>query len=407
MKAKIFIFCCFMFLFLRPVCNYANSEYREINTSVGKVIVGLGREDALEKFGVPASAAEDLWYYSATPEKFFVLFSGQSLLNIYLYPRHSHTSVGTPLEFKTFGYFSDMKIKDITSEAQLLISEPEDFILKKPGIIIPKKPGEYQVLAKYKNNFSSPAHLIIKEPQGKEIEKYAERLISINILPFKPIVPYKSQLGFVALGTFLDSSGTYFIRDISNQANWYIKKNEEVIANRDNTIIFTSTGKAVVFCRYRKLESFPQEIYVQDKPFILNETLKHITLLPEFMLVSFGKNINLRAFGTYHTNRVEDISTKVKWEIGDKDLLVLERTAGAGVFLTGPVGITEVTAVLGDIKSLAAKIFITSKGAKNVFLAPEEEKKINPRDLTKDIKKDLGFNDSALHWDIINTENKS
>ncbi|MFH2045018.1 MAG: aminopeptidase [Pseudomonadota bacterium] len=30
----------------------------------------------------------------------------------------------------------------------------------------------------------------------------------------------------------------------------------------------------------------------------------------------------------------------------------------------------------------------------------------NPKDLTKDIKKKLGFNDSALHWDLVNTEKK-
>lgn len=30
----------------------------------------------------------------------------------------------------------------------------------------------------------------------------------------------------------------------------------------------------------------------------------------------------------------------------------------------------------------------------------------NPRDLSQEMKKKLGFNDSALHWDIVNTENK-
>ena len=30
----------------------------------------------------------------------------------------------------------------------------------------------------------------------------------------------------------------------------------------------------------------------------------------------------------------------------------------------------------------------------------------NPADLTDDMKKNLGFNDSALHWDLVNTENK-
>ncbi len=30
----------------------------------------------------------------------------------------------------------------------------------------------------------------------------------------------------------------------------------------------------------------------------------------------------------------------------------------------------------------------------------------DPGDLTEEPKKELGFNDSALHWDLINTENK-
>jgi aminopeptidase len=30
----------------------------------------------------------------------------------------------------------------------------------------------------------------------------------------------------------------------------------------------------------------------------------------------------------------------------------------------------------------------------------------DPKKLTKEMKKDLGFNDSALHWDLVNTEKK-
>ena len=30
----------------------------------------------------------------------------------------------------------------------------------------------------------------------------------------------------------------------------------------------------------------------------------------------------------------------------------------------------------------------------------------NPSELTRELKKNLGFNDSALHWDIVNTEKK-
>jgi aminopeptidase len=30
----------------------------------------------------------------------------------------------------------------------------------------------------------------------------------------------------------------------------------------------------------------------------------------------------------------------------------------------------------------------------------------NPAELTEKLKKTLGFNDSALHWDLVNTEQK-
>lgn len=31
----------------------------------------------------------------------------------------------------------------------------------------------------------------------------------------------------------------------------------------------------------------------------------------------------------------------------------------------------------------------------------------NPAEMTKELKKKLGFNDSALHWDLVNTEKKT
>ena len=31
----------------------------------------------------------------------------------------------------------------------------------------------------------------------------------------------------------------------------------------------------------------------------------------------------------------------------------------------------------------------------------------DPADLSKDMKCELGFNDSALHWDLVNTERKT
>jgi hypothetical protein len=305
---KIFpLFCLLLIFSLYTFSNYARSEYQQAYTSQGKVILGLDREGALEKFGLPASVTDNLWYYS-NPEKFFIYFSPSYLLTIYLYPQFCTGSVNVPLEFKAYGYFSDLKIKDITSSAELLLSEPQDFIFKKPGIIIPKREGNYQILMKYKDILSNPSSIIIKEAQRNEEKK--ERLLTIDILPYKPVVPYDSRLEFTALGTFFNPpEEKYFVRDISHDAVWFIKQGESIISAKDNQIYFALPGKFKVFCKYRDLESYPQEVEVQRVNLTqFKPTLKHITLLPDFIFAPYGKKINLVAFGTDYRNVVEDIT---------------------------------------------------------------------------------------------------
>jgi len=385
MRRYFFIVCYLMFLSLNTFCSYADSEYRKVNTSQGKVIVGLDKDAALEKFGLPTSVTEDLWYYPGPPETFFVYFPSASLLAIHLYPRFCEGSVDVPIEFKALGDFSDFQIKDITSEVELLLSEPKDFILKKPAILIPKREGRYQILMRYKDIFSNPSNIIIKKSK-REAEK--ERLLSINVLPFKPIIPYQSKLEFIALGTFFNSSeGKYFIRDISSEAQWFIRQGKNIMSLKDNQIYSSFLGKFKVFSKFRDLESFPQEAEVKDINF-LNQALKHITLLPEFILVPLEKKINLRAFGTYYHNKVEDITHKVRWKISDKDIVLpLEN----GEFLSKSLGITEVIAKLDDLESLPVKIIVIGK--KDLSLTPvdykkTEERKISSDDLIGDITKD-------------------
>lgn len=404
MKIRVFLFSFLAVLFIFLSSITADSGYRQVNTSVGKVIIGLDKDSALEKFGVPQEASDNIWYYS-TPEGFYVTFARGSLVDIYLYPRDLRAYVDVPVEFKAFGYFSDMRIKDITSEAQLIISEPERFLLEKPGIVIPKRPGDYQVLAKYDGVFSNPAYLKVEEPGGREV--YAEKLISITVLPYKPQVPYQGKCEFRALGIFLDSAGTHSVRDMTERVTWYRRQGNQTTANRSNAITFDSLGKAAVFCVYRDMESPLREVKVQKDALLGGNTLKHITLMPEFISVANGKSMDLRAFGTYRNNWVEDITGKVKWEAGDTNVV---SARGSGLFLAKNPGVTEVSAGLDDIKSLPVKIIVTGE-AESSGLMRMQEREINPEKLTKDIrdeverlKDDLAMKEKALTLVRINPE---
>ncbi|MFH1888491.1 MAG: DUF4129 domain-containing protein [Candidatus Omnitrophota bacterium] len=396
MKTKLFLLTCFLFLLLLcPLYNFAEPEYRELNTSAGKVIVGLDREGALEKFGLPAQASERLWYYSS-PESLFVLFFSQSFSKIYLYPQHPHGSPGMPLEFRAFGYQSDMKLRDITQDVRLLIDRPKDFILGKGGVIIPRKAGEYQVLAKYKNIFSNSAYIKIEESLERETKK--EELISIKILPYRPVIPYQGQLDFMALGVFRDSSGRYTIRDITRKAKWYVKQDKEIIKNKDNKLFGLSLGKAELFCRYLNLDSYPMEVYVQEQISAFNQTLKHIMLMPELILAALGKNIDFKVFATYRNNSIEDITHKVTWEISNKNTLTLMK---GGEFTAKDIGIAEVTAALYGLKSGSAKVIVVDK-QKQAFLTSPPESKINPKRLSHDIQKEA----EKLKEDLAKEEKK-
>lgn len=352
MKIRISIFC-FLLIFCF-FCNYAfASSYKEISTSQGKVIIGLDEREALERFGVPAAVSDDVWSYSL-PEEFFIYFPDP--LSINLYPKFCKTSTGVPLELKAFICFPNFTIKDITGEIELLISEPRSFIVKETGVIIPKKDGRYQILGKYKNIFSEPVYVNVQEFRISEKEK----LISIDILPYKPEIPRGSRLNFTALGTFLDySDNKYFIRDITRKALWFLQQNKDIKKVKDNEIIFSAPGAFKVFCKYKELESFPREVQVySNMPLPLRQTLKHIILLPDFVIASVGNNIALRAFGTYYNNRVDDITSKVDWSIKERGILEIK---GNGYFNPKSEGVTEVSARLEHKKSLSAKIIVSAE----------------------------------------------
>lgn len=385
MKKGSLCFYFFLIFSLFPSYNFASSGYQEMQTSQGRVIFGLDRGKAVERFGLPASVSKELWCY-IEPEKFFVYFPADIILSIQLYPKSCEALVGFPIEFKVFGHLSNFKIKDITTQVQLSINEPQNFVFEKPGFIIPKKIGEYQVLAKYKDIFSNSSYISVKtKKEAGEIKE--EQLISVNILPYKPRVCVESRLNFVALGTFFQpEENKYIIKDISQKAMWFIQENSHIIEQRDSQIYFPSPGKFNVFSKYRDLESYLQEVKVEEMYSVIKHRLKHITLLPEFIIASIDNPIFIKAFGTYADNRVKDITSIVNWMIKDKEILATQK---GGEFLPKTRGITEVIAELDNLKSPSVKIIVSgSEEAKKGFSLLEDKKggRIYYKGLTKDIK---------------------
>ena len=401
-KPIIVLLAAIIFLCLAQV--KAIAQYQEVNTSKGKVIVGLNREKAYQLFGAPTSKGDGLWYY-AFPTEFFVNFS--ETFSILLYPNFYQTSVGVPFEFKAFLSLPDSTITDITKEVQLVFDLPECAGFAGPGVIIPKKAGEYSALAIYKEVISNPLYLQIKEStEGGQKEQEKEKLLSIDLLPYRPLVPIEGAADFVALGTFINYDlKEYSVKDISQEVTWFMRQRPNLTWNNqeNNRLYFLEKGQAEVLSKYKEKESFPQRVEIKDRVDYWIKRLKHILVLPEGMVVLLNSYMNLKAFGTYYDNSVIELTQEVKWKIADPDILEWNKN---GIFFAKSVGVTEVTATKDGVEGLPIKVVVVNQRANflNAVLIVNSDKENTPnpntleeiKDNVEKLKKDFSVKKKEL-----------
>ncbi|TBR16459.1 hypothetical protein EPO66_04585 [bacterium] len=360
------------------------AAYEEINTTQGKVIRGISKAQALKKFGPPSSVSENLWQYSGQ-ENFFVYFTDPVM--VYLYPNSCSGQLGVPVEFKVFADSADYKIRDVTEVSEFLVDDPANFVSIKPGFFIAKKPGRYQVLARFRKSnvrtfISNPAYVDVPDEKSDKKEDEEEKIVAINIVPFKPVLPVKTRLGFSAFATFFNNKqAKYDVREITRQAEWFIKSEGAQEKRLDGSqIYFSSVGNFQVFCKYQNIKSYPQDVTIQDYTGTLRKTLKHIMVLPEFVTIPKGSDVSFIALGTYYNNEVQDITAVSEWATKDRAILKMEKN---GSYFASSVGITEIGVDKDKIESSPVKAVVVNKiGDSDVFNKKEEEK---PKNLFDDL----------------------
>jgi len=358
MKKINFILILFwVIIFSLPSGAWAKEAYREVATSKGKVIVGLDRENAYQRFGAPASKGDGLWYYTS-PSEFFVSFSATP--SLLLFPDSAEGSVDVPMEFKAFLSLPDMEIRDITKEVQLVFDQPSSARIIGQGVIMPRKAGKYSALAMYQELLSNPINLEFKDAQEGD-QKTKETLLSIDILPYRPVTTPGASIDFVALGTFLDNDlHKYSVRDISNKAAWLMRlpPNASWSPEEGKQIFFLERARQVeILANYQGVESFIQYVQVKEQPDQGQTRLKHLVVLPEVMVVLPNNNIMIKAFGTHYNNGVTDLTQQVKWKINNPAILEVDKN---GYFFTRSEGVTEVVAVKDGLESLPVKVVVAN-----------------------------------------------
>jgi hypothetical protein len=358
--------------------GYAIQEYKEKAFSQGKVIYGLREEEALNKYGVPTAIEKDLWFYDG-PEKLYIYMDEQD--KVYLYPRFIRGYIGLPLELKTLA--GGQEIEDVTTRSELLLSDPDAFNIAGKGVLVPREAGKFEIISVYKDRYSNASFIFVTEP--KKDPAPGEKLASIDILPYKPYVNPKNPVYFYAFGTFcLD--GSYSVREITRQVDWFKEQNGQILKMESSNIPMDHPGKFKVFCKYQGLESAPQEGEVAQKPEQLNRYLKQVTVLPVYVAVTTQTSVPFYAFATYGDNSMEDVTERAGWVI--KDNAILERE-GTHNFSARLVGVTEIQGVLGNMRSLPAKVVVSYSPVNRRQERQSGKAKISPQEMLNDIKEDV------------------
>ena len=338
----------------------------------------MSEEEAVEKYGIPSYVKERLWLYDGK-EKLYIYF--EDTPKIYLYPRFVQGYIGSPLEFKTL--YDSGTVTDVTSQSELILDKPKYFDANGTGVLTPKKTGEYQVIAEYKGQYSNAGFISISEsPQDNSSE---ERLLNIDIFPAKPYANVNTVVYFYAFGTFT-LKGHYSVREITRQVDWFGEQDGRTYKLKESKVFLSSYGKYRVFCKYRGLRSASREISISTKPARMNKTLKQIDALPSNVYIARQTSVPFRAIASYEDNSVEEVTDKVRWAIKDK--LLLER-ASDNVFAAKGIGITELQAVMGGLRSLPVKVVISGSQIKKKRSNKIRPQKKEKEELLEGIKEDV------------------
>jgi hypothetical protein len=356
----------------------AEQVYQEKIISQGKVIYGLREEEALNKYGLPAAIKDNLWYYDS-PEKLYIYL--EDPLVVYLYPRFIKGYVDLPIELRALA--GSQEITDVTSKSEILLSEPDSFNIVGQGVLVPKKPGDYQIIAMYRDHYSNASFISVTE--AKKVAEEEERLIDIDIFPHKPYVNPNATVYFYAFGTFV-FKGRYTVREITRQAEWFSEQNGQTLKLKDSKVALLPPGKSKVFCRYKGLQGIHQDVEVGKSPVQLNHFLKQVSIVPGDVAIASQASVAFHAFATYEDNSVEEVTKRIGWVIKDK--AILERESD-DLFVAKLVGVTELQGVLDNLRSLPVKVVVSSSPVNKGQVDKANKQKKDLGDLFEDIKGDI------------------
>jgi hypothetical protein len=308
MKRKVIFLVTNIVLFLAIFIFYGEALAQE------KIVQGVSKEEALERFGSPSKVNENYWYYQGDDPFYVQFLKNPRAGGLFLFPYRYNVTVGESFEVKAFLSYSDLHTEEVTSQVKWEVSDTR--IVGKNRYFMPYNPGKAYIFAEYKGIESNVCKVDVKPKEKSKEVSYRP-----VVLPDKPVVTQFDRLTFAALRGFSEKS-TFFIRDISldKKTNWYSynqQEGEQLL--EDNQIKFPDLGEIEIYCKYEGIKSVVQTVKVNERV-DFRSGIKSISILPSFAILGVDQVVHVRGFATHYNNRIEDITRDLSWRVSDENI---------------------------------------------------------------------------------------
>jgi len=316
-----------------------------------------------------------------------------SLVSIEVTPADPVIALGTEMQFKATGIYSDNTKKDLTETVTWHASD-DSIVTVSRGLAKSLARGTATIWAQ-SDSISASRVLTVTDAL----------LVSIQLTPAHPEAALGTTKQFTATGIFSDGS----MQDITQQVSWS-SANDSIasVSNLEGTKGLTTSfavGKTTISAALDSVSA--------DMDFTVTAAvLISIEVTPANTSTPKGMTLQFTATGIYSNSSTQDITNQVTWNVSDPALASISNAAGTiGLATALAVGPTEISATLDGVtgsvdftvtEAILVLIQITpvnpslAKGTTLQLTATGNYSDSSTQDITNQVTWNVSVSDSAL-----------
>ncbi len=251
-----------------------------------------------------------------------------SLVSIAVTPANSSLALGTALQMKATGTYTDGSTQDLTTTVSWTIGDPTITTVNSQGSVSSVAVGNTTVTAK--SGALSGSTSITVTPAA---------LVSIAVTPAIPSISLGATVQFAATGTFTDGS----TQDVTQTVQWSSDTPDVAKINSDGSKIGLATGAGTGGAT---ITAASGSISGSTTLTVTGAALVSIAVTPANPTIALGTMQQFTAIGTFTDGTTQDLTSTATWSSDDQTTATINNT---GLATSISQGTANISATSGNI----------------------------------------------------------